>query len=250
MKRVFAVFFFFSAVLPLMSQGFDWEYSARMPSDYPRDFYGGSLVASACYNSADFTFTEELIPCCNFGSGAGAIFSAGLSGEFWFDNGYEAISADLFLTLSYSRYTTRATWPTVNYDVTYEFIFEPIPSYAESRICYKRRIGDTRFSFSAGGTVSLLISESNTYSEKIVSPDFETFADGTRKRVISDGASAPYRTFNLLPVIAVGYDMDFGKSRYGSAEIFTSFPLMSRIKDENLRQFAVGVRFKALTAFE
>ncbi len=238
------IFFLYS--YPLFSQGFNWQYSSRLPSDYPNIFVGANAGYSTVYDIGEFTFTEEAIECCLFDYGRGFGIKVGFAAEYWFENGNDAICINLNYNIRQSEFTTRHKLLTVQYPVTYEFVYESAFNNLVLEALYKKRIMNSHFSVLGGFAVEVLTSQKNEYKHHILSPESEYFTDGSKERTISEGNIAPLKSLIFNPIIATNYDFNLGKSRYGSIGIFTELPLSNILSDETWRKFEFGINFKIL----
>jgi len=65
------------------SQGFDWQYSARLPFEVPSFFIGLNGSGSYGFMNGDFNICDNGIPCDTFTIGNAIGLSAGIKLEYW-----------------------------------------------------------------------------------------------------------------------------------------------------------------------
>ena len=83
-KYTYKIFFLFLLIQsPAFSQGFDWQYSARLPFKTPDLFFGIDGGVDYVLHTTDFNICEEDIVCDTFDIGYGIGYHGGLKAEFW-----------------------------------------------------------------------------------------------------------------------------------------------------------------------
>ena len=246
LKFFYISILFLSSLSLSFAQGFDWQYSARLPQKQPKLFIGVLAGGSYSYEMASFKFTEELIPCCDFSDGSGLNILVGAAGQYWFSDGISALTFSAGYNLTQSKFTVQQEVPTVDYLIIYEYSYKGSNSYVVINSMYKRRLFSSHFSVSGGFDISLLLNQSDEYNEEIISPSDEFFSDGSRERIISKGEIAPLRTFIVNPVFALGYDINLGKSKYAELQLFSDIPIMHSISNESWRHWEVGLKLNIL----
>lgn len=225
------LFFFFLSQSRLTSQGFDWQYSPRLPFDTPVFFIGvnGNLSYNLHYGSIDFT---ERYKCCTFtnGKGIGSIF--GINAEYW-------QTPTIAITGSISYMTVPGN---------FEADGEPLPVYPSGMYYYKNEFNSnlsfvtaeldakwrlflTHFFVGAGIRIGVLVSNKSEFYEKIVSPPEAKFNDGTQRRTIANGVISDIQPFFFNPKLNFGYDLNLGLGTYTSIVFSTGFPIVNVSKD-------------------
>jgi hypothetical protein len=67
----------------VFGQGFDWQWSARLPFQAPRLYLGIGSQYGFQFASGDISFLEDKIQCQNFNDGTGNNYVLGLNFEYW-----------------------------------------------------------------------------------------------------------------------------------------------------------------------
>lgn len=224
------------------SQGFNWEFSPSMPSQYPDFYLGLNLSAQNNFNTGKYTFTESYVPCCEFTKGNGSGFNIGMAAEKWF-HGSWAAGFKAGYSIYSNTFTTRNTYPRVDYNVTYQLDFNSSYSYITMEFCYKKRIALSHFNISGSLKTDILMKQSNEFKESIISPDYETYIDGTTKRTIANGAIASVYNVVVIPKVGLGYDINLKKGKFANLTIYGELPVMSLVSVGSWRRWSVGADF-------
>ncbi len=229
----------------LLSQGFDWQYSIRFPSNSPKFFVGASSSKIFSTGTSDISFSELYIPCCSFSSPVSDGFSFGLNAEYWLNSGVEAIS--LSMNFRKNNFNLKATPDPVFYknDTLYtEIINDNIINYFDVSGLYKYRINNSHFSLSAGIMLNILLSNYYKVRENVISLD-DTFNNGETSREIINGSTNDLSKIIISPIIRVNYDLSIVNSIYSTFYADFGVNLNSMIKDDSWRnyQFSIGIAF-------
>lgn len=230
--------FLVSATL-VKSQGFNWEFSPSMPTKYPDFYLGLDIAIQNNYNTGNYMFTENYVPCCEFTEGFGNGYHIGLATEKWFQGSWAAgVKANY--SLYSNTFTSQSTYPRVDYNVTYQLDFNSSYSYVSIQLFYKKRIAAYHLNFTGSLKTDFLINQSNEFSESIISPNNETYVDGTQQRTIANGAIAPLYSLVLIPQVGVGYDINLKKGKFANFTVYSQLPLMSLVKQGSWRRWSIG----------
>ncbi len=225
------IFFFFISQNKLISQGFDWQYSPRLPFETPDFFLGvnGNLSYYLHFGALDFT---ENYKCCTFtnGEGIGTIF--GINAEYWQTP-----------TIAFTGSLSYMTVPGI-----FEAEGEPLPVYPSGIYYYKNEFNSklsfvsseleakwrlflTHFFVGAGIRIGVLVSNKSEFYEKIVSPPEARFNDGSQRRTIANGVISDIQPLFFNPKLNFGYDLNLGLGTYSSIIFSTGFPIVNVSKD-------------------
>lgn len=234
--------------IEINAQGFDWQYSARMPAESPRRFLGINLSTSYAENIGDINLSELKIPCCNFDNGSGMSLGFGVSGEYWL-TGIEAVTiiakynyySDNFNTDAEPSYYVNDTMFT-NFDLNTK------RHHLSLDFRYKYRLYESHFSISGGLIADILLAKSFKISENVISVN-DAFNDGTTSRTVKNGTISSMNVFNISPEIAFSYDFTFGKGMYASPYIMISYPLISYAADRSWRSFNISLGINLFRGF-
>lgn len=242
--KFFIVFYLFASYAQLSSQGFDWQYSPRLPFDTPVFFVGvnGNLNYFLHYGSLDLT---ESYKCCTFtkGTGVGSIF--GINAEYW-QTGTIAISG------SFSYMTVPGF---------FEADGEPLPVYPSGIYYYKNEFNSTlsyltldtdakwrlflsHFFVGTGIRIGFLVSNKSEFYEKIVSPPEGRFNDGSQRRTIANGVISDIHSLFVTPKVSLGYDLNLGLSTYSSISFIAGLPIINISKDSEWQSWNFQIAIK------
>ncbi|MGA2295916.1 MAG: hypothetical protein ABSG15_00025 [FCB group bacterium] len=241
--------FLFTLILSLnaYSQGFDWQYSARMPSDSPTMFIGITGEFNYQIHSGSFNFLEQQVTCVQFNNGKGYGYSAGISGEYW-NTGVFAIFGNIIYSNVPGKFAQTVSIQKVNYDLISEYDYNSNISYASLEGGLKWRLFESHLYIGCSLQFAVLVSNKEDCIEKIIGPDnappFNTNPP-SYQRVISDGGISDQNPFNIIPKIRIGYDLPIGLGMYASPSIIAGFSILPIAKDSQWRRFPVsfGITF-------
>lgn len=244
MKKSTIIFLLFLVYLPLNSQGFNWQYSTRLPHSSPKFFLGTTFSFSYLNSNGEFPFVEDRFTCCDFESGNGTGLYFGLSSEYWFKPlrafrisfGYYQLSSDFSQNKEYPVIIDNAT----AFMEQYKYDYDALMRYISSGIGYKIKFQETQFSLIGTLNFSYLFSESNSSTESRTGP---TDRVPTYTRTIPEGKIQSIRNFYVAPEISFGYDLNLGNGMYSTVQIQSEIPLLSMTDNSNWRkwQFSLGI---------
>jgi len=233
------------------SQGFDWQFSPRMPAASPDKFIGLEVGYNFGRSFGDIKLFEDLIECCKFNNTSSNTFYVGIAGEYWY-SGNEALIAGInysFLN-SIFKAPSSALLPGDTLLQT-EYQFDSKMQFINISAGYKRRLPQTHFNAAASISLSVPISNTYIFKESVISPTDFYFATvpPSQERELDNGSISGMSVLTVSPVIQIGYDFDLGKGMYGWINLETSYNLNSILTDDrwNIFSFGLNVRiFKGL----
>ncbi|MBM2816335.1 MAG: hypothetical protein HW421_3097 [Ignavibacteria bacterium] len=223
---LFLFLFIFVSNTRISAQGFDWQYSARMPAPSPILFAGVKASIGYTYNNGSFNFAEDVI-CTNFNNGDGSSWNVGIAAEYWHSGNY-AFFAGLSYARTNSSFKNAESYPTLTNQLLLEYNFNLQQQLLDLEFGIKRRILETHFStiFSLSTQYSFTISP--VYTQNILSPPEIHFSTGNPyKRNMQSSKTPPIRQVNLIPQIKLGYDFQVGLGTYSSIWIGAGLPILS-----------------------
>lgn len=244
-KHLAAILFFILYTGTLSAQGFDWQFSPRMPAPSPVFFMGITGEASYRQHEGSFEFVERSAVCGEFENGTGTGISLGIISEYWTDGftafnlslQYSSVSGD-FENLSEAAIDESTTLKT-------KFLFNSRMDHLTAAFGFKRRIGNSHFHLGARAGISYLLSNTFEFSEKIVSPADEYFelpnGAQVQERDIPLIMIGPLSNFSLIPKISAGYDFNMGSGYYASAAVNASYTLSNVLENEEWKHFGVSL---------
>jgi hypothetical protein len=248
--------------LAVRSQGFDWQYSSRLPFDFPYLF--GGLNGSVGYSMHDalLNLSEGTGDCCKFQDGKGWSSSVGLKTEYWID-GLLAVNAQL------SYFTNRAKFiaeghklPFTVFDSQGKIVghdtvlfgneMEISVSYLTFEAGGKRRLFDTHLFAGAALEFGYLVSNKTTQIERVVTPSYFKYNDGSQVRTLGQHKISGMSKFLFTPKLLLGYDIPVGLDFYLSPVISVGFPVnnMSNEGSWKIWNFNFGISVMRAVAYK
>lgn len=235
-----------------MSQGFDWQFSPRIPFSHSKFFWGFNASGLIISTTGNFSFLEDHIACCDYESGYGKSIKLGVSAEYWCRSAI-ALNGSLNINLINSSFKQTIVVPRSDgkndYFSRYKYFLDESRNYISGDISAKYRILNSHFSAGGGISSSILISSQALHKEKIISPSDETFIDGSKERKITNGILQDYNTILITPSLFINYDLDLGIGYYSSIKFCSFFPLMSVVQNDNWREWKFGFEFQFLKSY-
>jgi len=243
MKKIIIIIFF-TSLLSLQSQGFDWYYSSRLPFQLPKTYLGANI--NYTYNINYFEDIPVHQPSQNnehvfdYSSLNNSNFNFGFNAEHWLYNNL-ALLTKLSLNIHSNQFTNTETipidsktlWTTQQNSNFQIMLFSFSPGI-------KKRIPDTYFNFGFNLNLNLIINNKLESTEKSISPNWKTFSDGT-KEINSDFTMPNLSNFNLRPEVFLSYDYAFKIGYYLSPYIAVNYQLGSYFKSNQWNSF--GIQF-------
>ena len=225
-------------------QGFDWQWSARMPFQTPRLYWGVSLQYGFQFASGDISFLEDKIQCPKFTDGSGNNFAFGLNFEYW-----EKLNRFAYRgSIQYGVNTlTSKSLDNVPYSQSliakYENKLELNFSKIGFKIGGKYRIANTHFNIGADLMLSFIIDKTFKATEEILGPpEIPPFSTNppSYKRDILNGEINTFNLFQLEPSLSIGYDLQLGLGTYISPHFTLLIPTKSMFSNDNLTNFSTS----------
>lgn len=239
MKRVIVVILLsFLFCFKSFAQGFDWQYSARLPFDVPFLFIGLNTSSEINTISGKFPFIEKEVKCTDFNDGDGFSWSLGLSSQYWID-ALSAISLDLKYKFSSVSFKSNWELPRVDYTVRYQNEYSSNIDIINMSISYKKRIYNSHFAYGAGIDLDFILSNEAEHWEKILGPSDEPPYPGnppSYKRKISDASIEDLNSLIVTPNLKFSYDLDLGLSTYSEIGFKYTPPIFNYLIDGRWRQ--------------
>lgn len=234
----------------VMAQGFEWEYSARLPR-YSTPLYAG---ISAGYASDGTTTDLQILDiaraeypevvCTKFTSGSGSSYRIAACGEYW-QNSIMAFGARAGYShrdVVFSASSPRALMFDGNFLQTrYEL------STNVHALCVEPYIKVCLPSIHAwvGGGVrtEYSIGTESRLREFVVEPRGYVFPGTTsQERLLSSRDRAGIRSFIANPFVSAGMDVDAGMGKYVSASILVGLPVVSFAQWASWQTLSLGIQ--------
>jgi hypothetical protein len=232
------------------AQGFNWQYSARFPTDYPTLFIGvqGGYSPFAL-NAAELLYAEPLASggvceCARFTSAVGADWRVGISVESWTSSGVAAWYGTLGFQRQSETFQTPGDSlkgrvnPQVNAsgDFTTEYIFAHDLLHLTAEFGVKYKFYPTPLFASVGVSAGYARSQNNRLVERAtnVNYNYEREWEGDFYSAFPLAAAA---------VVRIGGDAPLAKGVYASPAVFAAWQFRAVEQSPSLwSRLALGVQ--------
>ena len=250
MKKVFIILFLLISYKEILSQGFDWQYSARLPFSTPVFFIGPSASLNYNQNSGDIILNEgEYQDCCSFKNGNGFGYNLGFKSEYWI-TGLSAIFSQLSYFQNNADFKARGRIYPLNdsTNLITENDFSSQISYLNLSIGYKYRLDDTHFNLGAGLNFNLLLSQNSQHFEKIIAPSDFYFNTNppSQIRQLTQFKTSELSNILIYPSIHIGYDLNLGLGIYSNIQLIIGIPLNHITKNDDWSKWNFDVNISIL----
>ena len=230
-------------------QGFDWQYSARMPFKTATVFMGINIAPNYNISSGKINYIEDRFPCCNFNNGSGLGYIGGLTTELWTTTGI-SYSITVNFDYNYSKFTQAAEeLPLADGSIfRTEYEFRSKAYYVDAEPMVKYKIPMSHFYIGASANLQFLISSTKQHFENVVSDN--TFNDGSKTREIADGKGkiSDLKSFIFQPKIRAGYDFSIGLGKYASVYVNYGIPIMDIAQKAEWKSTNISAGFCVYTS--
>ncbi len=245
---------FFTIILLLFSkidsfgQGFDWQYSARLPFNSPKLFYGMNANFGLVSSKGTLTFLEDKILCPKFKDGEGNNFAVGLNFEYWNKDNQSAYIGSINYLRNYIDYKFLDFVPLSN-DIVAKYETKLALDYSTIVLSagYKYRILESHFTIAASLDIGIHLTNDFVVKEKILGPpEVPPFSTNppSYERNILNGEFNKFTLFNLLPRLHLGYDMQLGLGKYVTPFVSIGLPITKMLQEDDVTNFVVSAGLK------
>jgi hypothetical protein len=239
-KRIGLIFFIvLCSCVNVFGQGFDWQWSPRLPFTNTHTYLGviGNYGLSSL--SGNISFLENRITCESFSDAAGRGWSAGLILEHWLHYNDFAFSAAVryennILTSDVIDNVPLSPTLTGKYKTDLDLDCSSIAlSLAVKYRAYKHLV------VGAGIDVSMPLNTSFDVSEHILSTDIPPFSTNppSYDRQILNGEIDAFSIAQVTPNIMIGYDLQFGLGWYFEPHLSVGYDANSLFVNDNVSVF-------------
>lgn len=233
----------------LFCQGFDWQWSPRLPFDNPRLYWGFNASYNVLSASGNISFLENRITCQDFNDGDGYKVNVGGNIEYWDKLNRFAYRAGLNYNInslnSYSKDFVPIS-PTLTAE--YENKLALNYSFVSINAGAKYQIGRTHINIGADLVLSFIITKNFKVTEEILGPpEMPPFNTNPRsyKRDVLNGEINAMNVIQINPAFTVSYDLQLGLGTYIEPNFIFLAPIRSMFTDNDIAnyEFAFGVKF-------
>jgi len=248
--------------ISLQSQGFDWQYSSRLPFRYPYLFAGLNGGVDYEMHDAALDLSENNFGCCQFNQGSGFGTVIGLKSEFWL-KGLWAVNMQI------SYLTRRANFTADGYQVpftvfdrqgkiighdtaTFENEMQSSLSYITLELGGKRRLFGSHLFAGASIELGYLVTQKYTQIERVLGPSYFKYNDGSQERNLGDYTFGNIQNFIFTPKLLIGYDIPLGLGLYTTPYFSVGFPLQNVAETGkwNIWSFNFGISILRSIAYQ
>jgi len=253
MKKYITIILMLITYSNLLSQGFDWQFSARLPVVNPQNYYGISLSYGLDYSVGRISFLEKNCNCPDFINADGNNFGLGINYTRWEKYNRYAI----YTALRYNNFNMSSSSIDnvplskdiiAQYKISLDYNFFQI----ELQTGINYRILETHLLLGAGINISSTFNNNFTANEEILGPaevpPLQTNPP-SYKRKISDGELKELNKFQIRPHIKLNYDLQLGRKTYMEPNIYLSFPLWSLFSGDKVKHYSFLFGINFYTAF-
>ncbi len=217
MARYFLkAFLFFLVSSPAYSQGFDWQYSPRLPFKTPVMFIGVGAQYDILKHVGDVNYIEGVYPCATFKNGNGTGYGVSGNVEYW-KTGFLALTGGvLYQSVPAAFKADGDALPLADGRVfKTEYEFTSNLRYITIEAGAKYRLFDSHFFGGGALQINTLLSKSTSQTERVISPAEGHFSDGSTERTFNADITG-FKRFSVTPQILIGYDFPLGLGVYAS----------------------------------
>lgn len=230
------------------AQGFDWQYSSRLPSGSPTLFWGGGAKVNYGFHSADIYTLGEEYRCGDYKLGKETGFSLALAGEYW-ETGALSVWGEAgyrFSSVTFSSIPESQPFKLggVVYALSREFQMKAQFHAIELQAGIKWRFAPTHFHILAGVRGTLALKNTVEQTETILTP-----IEFTQAIQYGQTSLAGIRTFYLTPLLGIGYDAELGRGMYATPKVTIGLPLMSHSPVTSWESWDYSLGIVVLTHF-
>ncbi len=220
------------------SQGFNWQYSSRLPMKYPEFFIGINAGVSFINNNGNIRLDEgEVFDCCKFSSGSGWGNSYGLAAEYWYFPDM-ALFAHLNYTMDGHTFTKQRMGEIrVTDTLFYENELKSSIDYLNLEIGAKKDFPASHFHYGLSMMLGITLSNSNKITEKVLKPVYFPWSE----RIVSQGRISDLTKFYFLPKVRLGYDIDLGLSTYSTISLTAGIPVINITDNAEWKSWQFGL---------
>jgi hypothetical protein len=229
--------------IPVLSQGFDWQYSARLPFDAPHYYIGISARYGLNWTTGNISFLENKLRCPDFYDATGNGFNIGIATQYWLDDSRYALHANLY----YSNHSLNASiidrvpltsTLTAEYETNLNLSF----SQLNLLIGGKYRIPSTHLNIGADIGIAYNINRTFDVTETILGPievpPFQTNPPSYSRDVINGELNQMHALY-INPNINISYDIPLGIGTYIEPMLSLNIPLYSIMNGDNVHNYSI-----------
>lgn len=254
-RQLLLILFGLASAVPTLAQGFDWQYSARNPTESPRRFLGAVVSAGYATHQGSLPYLERdlSIPCCTYENGSGLPLGFGLTFEQWLPNNIAAYGAVGYrlLTASFVAPSTQSEPMFDGRTLVTQYEYGSTLHYLDISGGTRYRLPSTHFSLGVGVRVQVLVGSAATHTHRVISPSDFYFTENPPSQVkefrfVNVADAAP---LVIAPYLTVGYDISLANGMYLSPLATVGIPVMSTASNATWNTTDIGILIRILRAF-
>ncbi|CAN5475069.1 hypothetical protein BH10BAC6_BH10BAC6_15860 [soil metagenome] len=253
MRRLSTLFLLITIqTVSLLAQGFDWQYSARVPTPSPIRFLGAEVMSGWTNQSGPLPYiqTDLGLECCRYENGSGVPLSIGVGGEYWV-SGDVAVTGMLGYRSQGANFTTSGdTLPRVGKDaVITQYELTARLHYAVVTAGAKMRLFETHLTLGLGARFMISIGSSSTQTESIIQGSGYSFGNGSQAMALTSTSLNDLKPFVVVPYLQLGYDISVSTGMYLTPTFSIGIPVMSVSSNSTWRMTDLGVGIRLMKGF-
>jgi len=219
------------------AQGFDWQYSSRLPFETPKIFFGVDGGLDYNLHQGDFNFIEQYFKCCSFTDGNGIGYKIGLKIEYWASAEFAIFGSAGFNYIMGQFIEQYGPYPDGNGGTQLtEFEFNSKSNYINFEAGIKYRLFLSHFFVATTFSAAFMIDNTNEHLERTISKASLTWDE----RIITDGRVPDLKSFVFQPEFKLGYDLNMGLGAYSSVYIGVAFPIQNQLSEGDWRKWTLS----------
>ena len=230
-------------------QGFDWQWSARLPFETSRMYLGIGTQYEFQFASGEISFLEDKISCQNFDGGKGKNYVFGLNFEYWEELNRFAYRSSIRCGIStFASQSIDYVPHSPNIIAEYENKLTLDFLKIDFKIGGKYRIANTHLNVGADLMLSFIINHTFKATEEILGPpEMPPFSTNPPSyiRDILRGATNSFNRIQFYPALSIGYDLQLGLGTYAEPNFSLLISPQSMFSNDNVTNYLIsfGINF-------
>jgi hypothetical protein len=244
MIKYFAIVFtLFIIPINLIPQGFDWQWSARIPFENPQNYYGINANYGLDYSIGTISFKEDNISAPDFIDLNGNNFALGINYTHWNKyNKFAIYSIFQYNNLKLHSYSIDNVPLNDNIIAKYKIALDYNINSINLIAGVNYRILESHLLIGTGIQIGTIINNNFEVNEEILGPPevppFKTNPP-SYKRKINTGKINELNNFFLKSHIKISYNLEIKNGTYIEPNICFAMPLGSMFEGEKVKHYSI-----------
>lgn len=225
---IFSISLYSNHTISVFSQGFDWTYSWRLPSESPTLFIGPLGSTGVNIDNAGYSTFDSELNCCKYDNGQGRNSSIGILVEQWY-KGIYSFQGIIQYNAGTSQFTSQVRnlifSESKEETLIRDYTLQTKWNYIDLALIAKSRVAGSHVSITGGFLLNMPIGielnhRVDFYVEKY--PTDKYTSESTPTQVENAG-------FVLSPLLGIEYDLAMMNGMYSKVFFRTSYTALSRV---------------------